>query len=430
MAETDNRKAAARKELARRELAKRQKEKKRTTQEQFRKVGGAVTEPITTLAGLLGLKIPSAIQSLPGGQQFQQGVGRGVVGGANIATGGIPAEIAKRGGEQLLPPAQTAGEKAGEFVGTVGGLVAPGSLIAKGSQALIKGAGAGAKIGRAALTGGGIGAIIPPETSFNDLKARGRNVILGALIGAGSQVGASAIQSIKNIKNAKQGSKFVQKIREKFFKVKSDAVAKFGTQVDDLAQANPDKQVSIRDIVDDINNPNSGFDPEVKRILRKIPGFDRLLADPSAAEKITLREAQNMLNHINTKIPPNIKARHLDLLDTRDNIRAAQLDAFPEMQAVKEQYKEVIRPWTNLKNQFKFNRLQTAIENNFGGAEGRNAIETLLPEGTVKQIDTFRKTARNLKLLGKILDPVILARIAIGSAVAGGAIAGARKFQD
>jgi hypothetical protein len=310
----------------------------------------------------------------------------------------------------------------------LGSLYSPASKIGEMVGSVVKGAKAIPSMARAGVQGGTTGFVAPPmDGNFEDLKARGKQAVAGALVGigiAGLQSAASTVQSVVDpTKNARR----LRFIRNRFSKIKRGAVNKFGADLDDLVATNPDNKMSLRDLVDDINSKDQGYTDETIRLLKRSPKMKQLLEDPKLANELSVKDAQEIINSMNDKVPANIRYKDLDFLDVQTSVKAAQLDAFPEMEAVRKAYSEVITPYNQVKSQFRFNRLQKAIVNDFGGSEGKDAVLTLFSKDpkSLKAMGGVKGATNSLKLLKKLRDSVI-----IGGGIATGVRAGLSPLKN
>lgn len=242
--------------------------------------------------------------------------------------------------------------------------------------------------------------------------------LLAMTSGAGRQaIGETTRATLpRSIKNVIRPVPFAERIRNQFFQVKQTAVNKFGQQLDELAQANPTRTISLRNTVDDIVTNLDDLPLEVKSTFRRTPKFNKMLDNPELANEVSLKDTQDIINYVQTKIPSNIKSKHIDILDTLNDIRASQLDAFPEMAGVRADYTKIIEPFKQIKNQFKFNKLLKAIQTDFGGPEGINAVKQLLPKNVIKEMGGYKNIANSLKLL-KYIGQRVGAGIAIGGGI-------------
>jgi len=230
---------------------------------------------------------------------------------------------------------------------------------------------------------------------------------------------ASGVTNLPKVVNVNKGADFAQQIRGAFVQAHTDTINQFGSQLTELANKNPTKTVSLVDVVDDIVNNWNDLTPSTKSAIKNTPtlnklikvekGIAKLSGNPS---KVSLKATQDIINHLNTKVPANIRANNLDLLDTINNIKGSQLDAFPEMAKVRGEYAKFIEPYKQIKNYFKFNKLLDAIKNKFGGAEGQVAAEKILPKSVIKKMKGYRSAAKlaelpsDLPLVGRMFRSV------------------------
>jgi len=120
--------------------------------------------------------------------------------------------------------------------------------------------------------------------------------------------------------------------------------------------------------------------PEAKSVLRRTPILKDMLSNPQLADNVSLQDTQKIINYINTKVPKTIKYNHLDILDALNDTRAAQLDAFPELQAVKNEYGKfaedykLVRSALNPRN--TPNAILTNFNNNIAVKDAANRILT------------------------------------------------------
>lgn len=212
--------------------------------------------------------------------------------------------------------------------------------------------------------------------------------------------------------SSNKSSAFAGEIRNAFVNAHTQEVDKFGRAIDALAKQRPDASVSLRGVVDEING--SDLPNEVKNVFKKTPILRDMLKTPDLADKVPLKSAQDIINYINTKVPKNIRANNLDLIDTLNSIKAAQLDAFPEMAKVKADYAGFIQPYNNIKNMFKVGKLLESVKSNFKDPELRMAVDKVLPKSVIKQMGGYRRAANVIKMAWKAIPLA-------GLAAAGGA---------
>jgi len=214
---------------------------------------------------------------------------------------------------------------------------------------------------------------------------------------AGLEVAAQTLRGILNlpkIVNVNKGSDFAKQVRTAYVQAHTEKVNKFGNQITELAKAQPNKVIDLSEFVKEITN-DPDITSQTMSIFKKTPILGKILDNPATATQVQLKDAQTIINHLGTKIPANIRANNLDLIDAVNTVKAAQLDAFPEMANVRAEYKAFIEPYKNVKPYFKFNKILNAIVNKFGGPEGQVAVEDILPKKILKQTKGYR-AAKNL----------------------------------
>ena len=192
-------------------------------------------------------------------------------------------------------------------------------------------------------------------------------------------------------------TRFAEKVRTSVYDAKHDAVEKFGQDIDNLAKANPNREVSLRNTVDRLKTEWNDLTPEAQRVFSKVPKFKEMLTNPDLANNISLRDTQEIINYFNTKVPKTIKYQHLDILDTLDDIRTAQLDAFPEMEQARASYAQVKQNFDIIKNKVKVGQTLKNVAKNWGDPEIKKAANTLLRGKDILQ--DIRNYQRNLKIL-------------------------------
>jgi hypothetical protein len=262
-----------------------------------------------------------------------------------------------------------------------------------------------------------------PQTSGGGVP--GAAIGLGALGGAGYGLYKSGIpqfvgRGVRNVAqgfgnlpkvvNPQKGTDFAQTIRKSFVDAHTEKVNAFGNSLDQLAINNPTRSVSLADSVRDIAENWDDFSSSTKSAIKNTPVLNKYLKLDKTGKmtiignpgNIDLKSTQEIINHINTKVPANIKANNLDLIDTINNIKGAQLEAFPEMEQVRADYRKFIEPYKNVKQYFKFNKLLNAIKNRFGGAEGQVEVEKILPKEVIKKMTGYRSAAKLAEVPGDI----------------------------
>ena len=255
------------------------------------------------------------------------------------------------------------------------------------------------------------------------------NPLLGeaaGLVGKGlSKIGTVIPDALKYAKPAEE-SALAKTVRTAAYQAKTDTVNTFGDGVDTLAKANPGKTVSLRGVVDNITQNMEDMAPEAKNILRRTPILKDLLNDPQLADEVSLGDTQKIINYINTKVPRTIKANHLDILDTLNDTRAAQLDAFPEMADVRAKYGDFINAFNSVKGKLKQGSLIENMAKDFGDAEMKQNVSKVLNQSTLDEVKKFQQARQVLKTAGVMGNWAL--KGAATTAVGAGAYEGYRKL--
>lgn len=247
----------------------------------------------------------------------------------------------------------------------------------------------------ASLATAGIGAISKVQT-------------LGKGIFNGVKSGVGNIGKFFNFN--KKGLDLATKVRGVAAEAKSSAVEQFGKTLDDLANANPDKSISLQEVIDGIKknliDPESGITSEAKSVFKRTPVLKDMLKNIDddgyiSPNNVSLGKTQEIINYINTKIPKNIKYNNLDVLDVQNDIRAAQLDAFPEMQQAREAYGKFANDYNLVKSALKPGSTLNTIKNNFSGnVEKQEAAKRILGP-ILNQMKNYRRQIGTIDITKK-----------------------------
>jgi hypothetical protein len=229
----------------------------------------------------------------------------------------------------------------------------------------------------------------------------------------GKAVGSlgSGIVNMPKIINHQKGTSFAEEIRGAFVKSHSSVVDKFGADIAKLSAKYPQNSVNLSELVSDLQT-NPDISKQTLSILKKTPGLDRLLENPKLSANVPLKDAQNMVNYLQTKVPKNIRVNSFDLLDTINEIKGQQLSAFPELEGARAEYRKFIEPYKNVKQYFRFNKLLDSIKNKFGGAEGQAAVEQIFPKEVIKKMGGYRAAAKlaeipqDLPIVGRMFKSI------------------------
>lgn len=197
------------------------------------------------------------------------------------------------------------------------------------------------------------------------------------------------------------------KVRQVASAAKQSAVDYFGSSVDAQAKANPNVAVSLENVVNDIKTNLSEMPSEAQSVFRKVPILKDMLKDPSAKgyidpANVSLKNTQEIINYINTKIPRSIKSTSLDVLDAQNDIRAAQLDAFPQMAQTRADYGKFAEDYKLIKSALNPKSTPGAIMSNFNQNIAVKDAANRILSPVVKDMSQLRSQKNTVNLFKKI----------------------------
>lgn len=217
----------------------------------------------------------------------------------------------------------------------------------------------------------------------------------GRIAAKGAGFVAKAVKNMPKVLNVEKGADFAQQIRKAFVEAHTEQTNKFGAKIAELSVKKPNVNVSLESVVEDLKSNWNDLNNETKSVIKKTPVLRDMFSDKNPKlPKITLKQSQDVINYLNTKIPKNIRYNNLDVIELVNGIRGSQLADFPEMAGTRAEYSKFIKPYKNIKEYFKFNKLLDSIKNKFGGAEGQSAVEKVLPKDVIKKMGGYRAAAK------------------------------------
>ncbi len=335
-----------------------------------------------------------------------------------------------------LPAAETGTEKLASIGGTVAGALAPVGPAGQVARApgRIKAFTKLPGVVKGAIGGALEGLAWTPETKESDLVAIDKRLGqagIGGLIGAALGGISSAWDNLGKVKNLKtdEGQVKLSKIIGKnLFKAKREAGKKFETALNTLADKYPKTMVKTTDIVDNLAEVIDD-----NRILRSLMRKSPLLEDLATSPRdITIKEAQKLSNELNALMPKkfvegDVGFLQLEAKDLIDNIRLAQLEAFPELAPVRADYKKFMDNFNLLVKKVKDpDMLLNVIANEWSGPAKRIAAKKILKPSLQKPIKNYQKIKQAEKFGKKIKENAVIG--VTGGAAAGAAVTGLSKL--
>jgi len=241
----------------------------------------------------------------------------------------------------------------------------------------------------------------------------GDTAMRAPLVAAASYGTGKALQGLGQLKNyfvPKAGAKFTNTIRTNFFKYKQGLMNQWDEAVEALARKYPNKVASFRNVVDGLLNSWDDFSTSTKSKLLKNPTIKKWIQSKGQkGTDLTIKEANKVISDLNTRVKPGkINATDVDYLDTLTDIKAARMDAFPEMKDVSTQYAKGIKPYNDIKNFMKFNRITKLIKGgNWKEPEVQMAIRKILPQKLINQMGGYRTVHQVIKTLTNPMNLIV-----------------------
>ncbi len=235
-------------------------------------------------------------------------------------------------------------------------------------------------------------------------------IIGGGVVGGGAYVaskiakpigkGVSYLQrgfrNVPIVQNTAKTTLLAEDINRSFHKVHTEKINEFGKDLDKWTVKYPNRAVDLSQFISELQT-NPEVSKDAIRIFQKTPILQDLMLNPQSANNVPLKDAQEIINFINKKVPAQIRNNNFDILEGLNTIKGAQIEAFPEMGATREAYRKFIEPYKAVEPNFKFNRVISSITSEgapFGGAQGWEAVKKLLPEKVINQIRDYRAGSR------------------------------------
>lgn len=234
----------------------------------------------------------------------------------------------------------------------------------------------------------------PSGQDFKSLALRGGGTAAStAAFAKGGKLVAGGVRNLKNVTVGKLP--FVDRVRAGVYQALDKLGERFGHSIDDAATKNPTAKVSIGEAITNLREQiqeNPSLLNAVKAGERRANTnvLTRLLADESVAD-ITLQESQaakqalSRVPSLSSKFPRGRLADYTQsessLIETKELIREAQLQAFPELQPQMKTYAEGMKAYRLLRPSLKPGSLSKAVtEGGLSEVERERALRILLKE--------------------------------------------------
>ena len=288
--------------------------------------------------------------------------------------------------------------------GVVGGVQSGAALVQKFGLQSAKGA------VKTALKSGGLAASYADTEKPFDVKQNMAEFGGGALFGGVAKAGQNIFQSINRATSGAPA--FARRVREGFVNKKIESMKKFGADLDKYTEQFPDRSISLSEIMKEAQ-ATSPYDQKLNSFIKGNEQLKKLVDNPQLANNMPVKEVQTLLNKINPKIQGKYGADFLEVKDFVHDIKAAQLDAFPEMAQTREMYAKVAEPYRIIKSKIREGALLQNLANKFGDPELNARAESLMTKELKAEVANYRRTRKLLTAAG------LTAGTAVGSGIAG-----------
>lgn len=219
--------------------------------------------------------------------------------------------------------------------------------------------------------------------------------------------------------------KLANSIRQTFFGSKRAAGEAFEEGLDAISLKNPARrgnaEFAMSEFIKDLE-ANPAAKAMANSVKKKSKVLNRLLDNPEMAQDLTIKEMQDLKSDIRN-VPAlrgkigrgkfgNYTENDIPFIDLLDDVKKAQLDAFPEMADINKAYGEVLNRYKRVKHRFKEDHLISNIKKNFGGdPETLDAVERMLNPKVMQRIGGFRVIETLLKAAGIIGTGEVIRRV-------------------
>lgn len=308
-------------------------------------------------------------------------------------------------GQEFLPPEEvgnpnnSAMRAISHLAGVAGAVKNPLYRFVAGRTA--KGAG----VAEGIASGAGLGALQGAEKPEDRLWNAGLGAATGGLVNG-------LARAPKNIHRATMGAAdFEEKVQNAAGEAWQGADQRFGSDIIQMGLKNPQSKANLRTVFSDmaVAAPNS---PALQAVIKESPLLKQMFDSPALAEKLTPREAQNVLNEFKARIPKQVlKGRNVDyadrpLLTAIDDMKDAMAKAFPEMNEARARIAAVRSNYDKVSSGLQNSAVENTLDNNFNSAIIRKAAKNLLKNNPDlssenskiwQEMADFRRTRRDLK---------------------------------
>jgi hypothetical protein len=339
----------------------------------------------------------------------------------NTALLGLPGFAARKSGIQLEEP-QTVGEEAAARTGEIAGfaLGAPAKIFGATSKAVSKVAPGVPSAIRAGLGAAATGAAeTGEEGDLLQLGQRGKRAFVRGTLTAGTVLAGQAIgaltsprQIVRNVKNFFNQPELAQRARREFGLIGRKASRLWRNTVRKIEQSSPDKTMSLQKSTDLLFKKGIVKTKKILSVLKRSEtlqqSVDQLFENPELANKMTLRQSQDLINAIESNISQaklagrGVRPSDVNLLKLVKELKRGQSKIWPEMRTLRKEYGNIVGPFRKLKNQTTFARFLNNMKNQksiWNDKEAQQFIKANLSKQLIDDIGGIVKINQLLKAL-------------------------------
>lgn len=259
--------------------------------------------------------------------------------------------------------------------------------------------------------------------SIPDLLTKGK--VSQGIDKAGKGLISGTDQAVKDAVTNKTG--FLQDVRSAFYDAKSAASEKYGAGLEEMAN-NPNNAgtvVNLRPVVDQLN-AEIAYEPKLRNAIGKVPQLSSILDNPQVAEKMGIKEAQQIVNDLQSKISSGklkgigVRPDDIPLLDAVHDIKSQMVQAFPDLAELRKDYGDILNRFNMVRNKLKPGNLSKAVKDNFGDVEVEDAAKKLLKDAPeilarMKNYNLLRKAGKAALLGAEGVSGALLLKKVINS---------------
>jgi hypothetical protein len=197
--------------------------------------------------------------------------------------------------------------------------------------------------------------------------------------------------------------------KRSMFQSRGKMIDEYGKALEEATIKNPNAKINMKPVIEDLKTEDMAgiLDPKVKLALNSSPKLKKLwenYGNPEVSENINAKEAQDMLNEISSRFPESklagksdYRSADMSLKNLKNEIRAAQIEAYPDMIPVRKEYGDFMQAYKGMKGEFLSKHFFDNIDKNFNNPIVRTYIDKVLPKEAINDLGGYRQAAKALR---------------------------------